>query len=224
MISLVNKIPNLTLPRAEIVKINCNYNLYRDIALFWLQDTTRAVISLLDGNMIIFNHDADIAELREFVNVISPRSVFSDEKTLIRLFGASFHSVSVMHSDNNFNCDITSNVLSSNEIYKLLNVNGLDLPDYEYFAVDFCHRLNHNGLKYFALKDLCAAIGIYDGNTVLVNGIASHKKGMGSVALCGLLSQFKMPALAVCEKDVMPFYLKNNFSHAYNAGYWRKFS
>ena len=116
----------------------------------------------------------------------------------------------------------THNITDINEIYKLLNIKGLDLPPYEYFAVDFCHRLNHGGLKYFALKENCAAIGVFDGQAVLVNGIASHKKGMGTLALCGLLSQYNVPAFAVCEKNVTPFYLKNNFSHIYDAGYWRK--
>ena len=93
----------------------------------------------------------------------------------------------------------------------------------EFFAVDFCYRLNHGYLKYFALKEICAAIGISDGQAVLLNGIASHKKGMGSVALHGVLSQFGYKtAFAVCERDVCGFYEKNNFIHIYDGGYWRK--
>lgn len=222
MISLTNKLPRLVSTKAEIVKINCNYLNYHDVAMFWVQDENKAVISMLDGNMVIYNNGADFEELREFVAVISPTSVFSDSHTLTQLFGDDFHQVYVMQSNATFTCDATCDRLNSNEIYNLLDVKGLQLPAYEYFAVDFCHRLNHGSLKYFAIKDLCAAVGISDGHTVLVNGISSHKKSMGSVALCGLLSQFNIPALAVCEKDVMPFYLKNNFSPVYNAGYWRK--
>lgn len=222
MISLVNEIPKLSQPLAEVVKINCAYNSYGDVALFWTQDQTRAVISMLDGNMVIYNNDADIDELREFIGVISPSSVFSDAKTLTALFKDNFHEVCVVKSDKKFDCDEISDSVNSSEIYNLLNVSGLSLPPYEFFAVDFCHRLNHGALKYFAKKDLCAAIGVFDGQTVLVNGIASHKKGMGTMALQGLLSQYKTTAIAVCEKEVMPFYLKNNFEHVYNAGYWRK--
>ena len=127
-----------------------------------------------------------------------------------------------MKSAQHFKCDILPDTVNSKEIYELLDVKGLNLPFYEHFAVDFCYRLNHGQLKYFALKDKCAAIGICDGQAVLVNGIASHKKGMGSIALKGLLSQYSITALAVCEKKIMPFYLKNNFSHSYDAGYWRK--
>lgn len=222
MICLVKEIPKLSLPLAEVVKINCNYSSYSNFALFWVQNDTDAVISMLDGNMVVYNRNADIEELREFINVISPQSVFSDANTMNKLFKDKFHKVCVMQSEDNFICDRQSHTLSSDEIYRLLDIKGLEMPPYEHFAVDFCHRLNHGALKYFAIKDLCAAIGISDGHTVLVNGIASHQKGMGTLALGGLLSQYNVPALAVCEKQIMPFYLKNNFSLAYTAGYWRK--
>lgn len=222
MISLTNEIPKINLPLAEVVKINCTYQSYKDIALFWVQDQNKAVISMLDGNMVIYNHSAHIDELYEFIKVISPLSVFSDADTLTQIFNKNFHKVSVMKSAQHFKCDILPDTVNSKEIYELLDVKGLNLPFYEHFAVDFCYRLNHGQLKYFALKDKCAAIGICDGQAVLVNGIASHKKGMGSIALKGLLSQYSITALAVCEKKIMPFYLKNNFSHSYDAGYWRK--
>ena len=223
MISLVDKIPKLNSHCAESIKINCNYQLYKDVALFWVQDGNKAVISMLDGNMVILNVSADIDELREFVNMVSPLSVFSDADTMTSLFGERFHRVFVMQSDYRFKGDKPSDTLNSSEIYRLLDVKGLSLPPYEFFAVDFCYRLNHGCLKYFALKEICAAIGISDGQAVLLNGIASHKKGMGSVALHGVLSQFGYKtAFAVCERDVCGFYEKNNFRHIYDGGYWRK--
>ena len=225
MISLVNTLPTLSLPHAEVIKNNCNFNSYSDIAMFWVQNEGDAVISMLDGNMVIFNRDrkADICELREFVNVISCNSVFSDSDTLNLLFGNDFHKVFVMQSNFNFESALKSDALGSREIYALLDTDGLQPPPYEHFAVDFCHRLNHGYLKYFALKDTAVAVGISDGHSVLVNGIASHKKGAGSKALCGLLAQYNnTPAVAVCEEGVMPFYLKNNFNCGYTAGYWRK--
>ena len=222
MINLVTEIPKISLPLAEVVKINCTYDAYRDIALFWVQDETRAIISMLDGNMVIYNNDADCDELREFIAVISPSSVFSDANTLTEIFGERFHKVCVVKRQEKFLCDSKSDTVNSSEIYKLLCVKELELPPYEYFAVDFCHRLNGRQLKYFALKEKGAAIGISDGQAVLVNGIASHQKGMGSILLGGLLSQYDIPCVAVCEDSVMPFYLKNNFSLSYFAGYWRK--
>lgn len=222
MISLVFDVPEIALPLAEVVKINCTYNSYKDIAMFWVQNENKAIISMLDGNMTIYNNGADFDELREFIKVISPLSVFSDAKTMERLFQNSFHRVCVMKSEHRFKCDLHLDSLNSGEIYQLLDVDGLELPPYEHFAVDFCHRLNHGYLKYFALRTKCAAVTISDGQAVLLNGIASHQKGMGSVALCGVLAGIDLPCLAVCEENVMPFYLKNNFSHAYDAGYWRK--
>lgn len=222
MINLVNEIPKLNLPLAEVVKINCTYNSYKDVAMFWAQNENKAIISMLDGNMTIYNNGADFDELREFIKVISPLSVFSDADTMGRLFQNSFHRVCVMKSEHRFDCDFHSDSLNSSEIYKLLDVDGLELPPYEHFAVDFCHRLNHGYLKYFALKNKCAAVAISDGQAVMLNGIASHQKGMGSVALFGVLAGVDLPCLAVCEQKVMPFYLKNNFSHVYDAGYWRK--
>lgn len=222
MILLVNEIPNDLALCAESLKINCTYSLYKNEALFWEQDDQKAIISMLDGNMVIYNNSANIDELREFIDVISPRSVFSDADTLTALFGQTFHKVFVMKSEWRFSCDVNTETLSSGEIYKLLNTEGLEMPPYEHFAVDFCYRLNHGQLKYFALKEKCAAVGISDGQAVLVNGIASHKKGMGSLALQGLLSFYDMPIFAVCEEHIIPFYIKNNFSHIYDAGYWRK--
>ena len=222
MISLVNEIPKLNLPLAEVVKINCTYNLYKDIAMFWLQNENNAIISMLDGNMTIYNNGADCDELRQFINVISPLSVFSDAKTLEKLFENKFHRVCVVKSEHRFDCNLQSDALNSSEIYRLLDVDGLQLPPYEHFAVDFCYRLNHGQLKYFALKNKCAAITISDGQAALLNGIASHQKGMGRAALCGVLAGYNMHCLAVCEESVLPFYLKNNFYHIYDAGYWRK--
>ena len=222
MICLVNEIPKISLPLAEVVKINCTYNAYSDIALFWVQNNDAAIISMLDGNMVIYNAYADIAELKEFIGVISPSSVFSDKETLTQLFGNDFHEVCVVNSNHDFKCESPSQIANSKEIFDLLNVSEFELPPYEYFAVDFCCRLNHGQLKYYALKNECAAVGISDGQSVLINGIASHKKGMGSIALDGLLAQYDVTALAVCEETVLSFYLKNHFTHTYNAGYWRK--
>lgn len=223
MISLTNKIAEIRKCAAEAVKINCTYQLYNDIALFWTQGSNKAIISMLDGNMTIYNNGngADIDELRQFIKAVSPLSVFSDADTMTRIFGQNIHRVCVMKSEHRYKSNIVSDRLSSDEIYKLLDTDGLNLPPYEHFAVDFCYRLNHGQLKYFALKQKCAAVTISDGKTLLLNGIASHLKGMGTVALNGVLSHSNLPCLAVCEANIKPFYEKNNFCHIYDAAYRR---
>lgn len=221
MILLADKIQKIEKTAAEAVKINCTCELYGDIALFWTQNKDKSIICMLDGNMTIYNNGADFDELRQFVNAVSPLSVFSDADTVTRLFGSDIHRVCVMKREHSPCGNFLSDTLSSGEIYKLLDVNGLNLPPYEHFAVDFCYRLNHGQLKYFALKNKCAAVTISDGNVLLLNGIASHSKGMGTVALNGVLSQSELPCLAVCESNLMPFYQKNNFRHIYDAAYRR---
>ncbi len=224
MISLTKDLSPINLPLAEAVKINCLYKSYSDIALFWKQNDGDAIISMLDGNMTIYNKSANIDELLEFVRVISPSSIFSDANTLTLLFGEKFHRVCVMKSHARYECLISSDTLSSRQAYDLLNIEGLSLPDYEHFAVDFCHRLNHGHLKYFAIEDKCIAVAIFDESTALINGIASHEKGFGRVALGGLLASLSHTPIAVCEDKLKPFYIKNHFFHSYDAGYWRKSS
>ena len=172
MISLTNKIAEIRKCAAEAVKINCTYQLYNDIALFWTQGSNKAIISMLDGNMTIYNNGADFDELQQFIKAVSPLSVFSDADTMTRIFGQNIHRVCVMKSEHRYKSNIVSDRLSSDEIYKLLDTDGLNLPPYEHFAVDFCYRLNHGQLKYFALKQKCAAVTISDGKTLLLNGIA----------------------------------------------------
>lgn len=221
MIKFTKNPPAVKAHCAEAVKINSAREMYSDIALFWVQNNGDSIIGMLDGNMVIYNNAADTDELREFVSVIAPKTVFSDSDTLSALFGDAFHTVCVMQSDANYISDLQSDRLCSKEIYNLLDVDGLSLPPYEFFAVDFCHRLNHGGLDYFAIKDSCCAVCISGGETVLINGIASHSKGMGTAALNGVLSKYTGKTfLAVCEKDLCDFYLKNNFKLSYLAGYW----
>lgn len=221
MIKLTKDIPEFLLPRAEVIKINCNREIYHDESLFWVQNEDKAIISMLDGNMVIYENGADFDELLEFINVISPTSVFSDAKTLTSLFGENFERVFVMEARGEYECDKPSDKLSSREIYEILNVEGLELPDYEYFAPDFCRRLNRGFLKYYAKKGEFAAVIISDGAHRLLNGIASNIKGGGTKALCGVLEGTN-GAIAVCRKELKEFYLKNRFEHIYDAGYWRK--
>ena len=84
MISLINELPKFTTLSAELVKINCLYDNYKNdpSVMFWSQDNDKCLIAMTDGNMIIFNNGADTEELSEFVAVLSPACVFSDMDTL----------------------------------------------------------------------------------------------------------------------------------------------
>ena len=225
MISLVNELPQIEKISAEWVKIKCLYEAYKndDKVLFWVQDQNRAVISMTDGNMIIFNISADFEELKEFTDVLSPVCVFSDYDTLCAIDRVPPERINIMYRLADVESDRLSDNLKSDEIYSLLDVSGLSLPEYPYFAVDYCRRLNMGTADYFAIKNKCAAVTFNCGNTAIINGIAAKEKGFGTVALKGVLSKNKGRHFLVCCRDkVKGFYDKNGFSLLYYGGYWVK--
>lgn len=225
MIALTNELPELATDSAELVKIRCLYDSYKndDKVLFWCQDGDRAVISMTDGNMIIHNRSADIEELKEFVDVLSPACVFSDYETLVGIDRKPKERINIMYIDAERLSNTASDTLSSKEIYDLLDVDGLSLPEYPYFAVDYCRRLNLGFADYFALRDKCAAITFNTGGCAIINGISAKEKGYGGVALKAIVSKNKGRKLFVCCRDkVKGFYEKNGFLPLYYGGYWVK--
>ncbi len=223
MIKLTSSLPALKPLNAESVKIHCLFECYKDSpdVLFWTQDETKALISLTDGNMIIHNISADMEELTEFVDVMNPVCVFSDIKTLESLNRKPKEKINVMYRKADIDGETKGDTLSSKELYSLLDTNGLSLPEYPHFAVDFCRRLNNNAADYFALENTCAAITFNCQNAAIINGIASHKKGFGSVALRAVLQKNKGRTLLVCCREkIKGFYEKNGFIPLYFAGYW----
>lgn len=225
MISLVNVIPEINKLSAEAVKINCLYDAYKndDSVLFWVQSGNRAVISMTDGNMIIYNNGADIEELSQFVALLSPVCVFSDMETLSGLGLTPDENINVMHIKADIKAETVGDELSSREIYNLLDVDGLSLPEYPYFAVDYCRRLNKGYADYFALRDKCAVITFNSKDKAIINGLASHQKGYGSIALKAILQKnYGRDFLVCCRDSVKGFYEKNGFKKLYDAGYWVK--
>ena len=225
MITLVNEIPFLESLSAEAVKINCLYESYKNDSsvMFWVQDERRAYISMTDGNMIIYSVKADYEELTEFVDILGPACVFSDSETLEKIGRTPPENINVMYRNADIIGQIQSDSLSSKELYSLLDVKGLSLPEYSYFAVDYCKRLNNGFAKYFALKNKCVAITFNCKNYAIINGLASRQKGFGSVALKGILHKnYGKEFLVCCRDSVIGFYEKNGFKKLYNAGYWVK--
>ena len=225
MISLVNELPSFEKTNAELIKIKCLYDCYKNDThvLFWVQDNEKAVISLTDGNMIICNFCAETEELKEFVNVISPACVFSDYDTLCSIGRKPKEKINVMSRKADIEGEAVGDTLSSDMLYSLLDTDGLSLPEYPYFAVDYCRRLNMGGADYFALRDKCAVISFKSGENAIINGIASHEKGYGSIALNNILKKNYGKTLYVCCRDkVKGFYEKNGFDLLYFAGYWVK--
>lgn len=225
MITLVKALPEAPLNTAEMIKIKCLFDCYNtdDTVLFWCQNGDRAVISMTDGNMIIHNNSADLEELREFVDMLSPACVFSDTKTLCGIGRKPKEPINIMWRQADIEGEPLSDEMDSRELYALLDVEGLSLPEYPYFAVDYCRRLNMGSAKYFALKDKCAVITFNTGDTAIINGLASREKGYGSVALKAILQKNYGKSFFVCCRDkVKGFYEKNGFIMLYTGGYWVK--
>ncbi len=225
MITLTENLPFLDCLSAEAVKINCLYESYKDdeSVMFWVQDDGKAYISMTDGNMIIYSVSPDYEELSEFVSVLNPACVFSDSETLKKIGKTAPENINIMYRKADILGESKSDSLSSKELYELLDVKGLSLPQYPYFAVDYCRRLNSGKAKYFALRDKCAVITFNCGDYAIINGLASREKGYGSIALKGILQKnYGKHFLVCCRDSVMPFYQKNGFEKLYNAGYWVK--
>lgn len=225
MISLINKLPYFDGITAENLKIKCLFDCYcdDDRVMFWQQDDAKAVISMTDGNMIIYNRSADFEELCEFVDMLSPVCVFSDYDTLCAINRKPQERINIMSRECDIEGETQGDCVSSSEIYDLLDVDGLSLPEYPYFAVDYCRRLNHGGADFFALKQKCAVITFKSGENAIINGIAAKEKGFGSVALNAVIQKNRGRRLFVCCRDkVKGFYEKNGFDLLYFAGYWVK--
>ncbi len=225
MITLVNEFPFIDSLSAEAVKINCLFDSYKNDSsvMFWVQDNGKAYISMTDGNMIIFSLEPDFEELSTFVSVLNPACIFSDRVTLEKIGRTPPENINIMYRKADIKGEAECDSLSSKELYDLLDVKGLSLPEYPYFAVDYCRRLNKSKAQYFALKNKCAAITFNCGNYAIINGLVSKEKGYGSIALKGILQKnYGKDFLVCCRDSVMPFYQKNGFRKLYNAGYWVK--
>ena len=225
MIKLINELPKISRLSAELIKIRCLFESYKNDSsvMFWSQDEEKCLIAMTDGNMIIFNNGADYLELSEFVSVLSPACIYSDYETLKSLNRLPDENINVVYKKADIEGDTPCDELKSDELYKLLDVEGLSLPDYPHFAVDYCRRKNLGFAKAFAIKDKCAVITFNTEDTAIINGLASHEKGYGSIAIRGILQKnYGKDFLACCRDSVLPFYLKNGFIKLYNAGYWVK--
>lgn len=225
MIKLVKELPELQIDNAELVKIQCLFEAYRDDekVLFWIQDDNKAIISFTDGNMILFNNNAEAEELKEFVDAISPVCIYSDYETLCFLDRKPKEKINVMCRAADAEEVITGDSMTSDRLYELLNVEGLSLPSYPYFAVDYCRRLNLGTADYFAITNKCAIISFNYKNKAIINGLASHEKGYGTIALKAILGKnFGRNLLVCCRDRVKGFYEKNGFKLLYFSGYWVK--
>lgn len=221
MIKLIYSLPEITSANVEYLKIKCLFDSYGEdnSVCFWVQTQSDTYISLSDGNMIIKSDGCDVSELCEFVNVMRPKTVFSDLETL-KISGIKIaEEINVMVRKADIKSPIQSDSFSSKEIYGLLNIPDFPLPDYPHFAVDFCRRLNRNFAQYFGIKEKSVAVSFNSGNFALINGIVSRQKGFGELTLKGIMSKnYGREILVCCKNELTGFYEKFGFRKIYKAG------
>lgn len=222
MINRINSLPEWDNPSAEMIKIDNLYRSYREEIQLFMQAETGAVISLLNKDVIISGR-INAMEVKKFFAFIKPESVFSSQENLKQLFDG-FESVNVIicEKPSKFKGgSVFNDYFSSEEMYSILNYGGFSLPPYEYFATDYCRRLNHGLIKVFGKKDTCAAIILENIKFRLLSGIVTKQKGLGSSLLLSAVSG-DIPVLSICRDELLPFYIKFGFKPLYKAGYWRK--
>lgn len=223
MINKIDTLPKADKPSAEMIKTQNMFAAYKDESQLFFQSDTGTLIFLLNKDAIIYGGTAD-DEIKKFLAFLRPASVFSSSNNLKTLFG-DFEEVNVLILDKpvSTKTGLFENELSSREIYDILCVDEFDLPPYEYFATDYCRRLNRGLIKVFSKRGVCAAITLESENYRLLSGIVSKQKGLGGALLIAAVSGEK-PVLTVCRDELVPFYIKYGFKPLYKAGYWRKHS
>ena len=98
MIALTDFLPEASELNAEYVRIKCLFDCYKDDkdVLFWEQNGGKAYISLASGDMTVFCENGDLTEIKEFISVISPRSIFGSLEALKKMGFSDIHSLFVM--------------------------------------------------------------------------------------------------------------------------------
>ena len=220
MIRLTDRLPELTEPDAVGFKLHALFECYADTALFWTQESRDTCFGLLDGHLILSAKQPVDQELRHFVSFLSPKSIFTHPETLASLGLTATETVFVLAAKGTPGEVLSADTVSSREVYELLSVEGLSLPDYPSFAVDYCRKINHGLASVFAQKGRGAAVTLLHGNYALLNGLASHQKGFGSLAVQHILHENATKTVLVCcRAPLCKFYKKNGFSPVGQAVY-----
>lgn len=231
MITLIKEIPSLPVLSAPYIKICCTaaaYAEYDKIALFWKQTddnkNVTALMCLLDNCLTIYNGGADSDELRGFINMLSPRIVFTDKATANKLGLPISTLCDTLYRDPPFEfTDAAENTYEGiNKAYETIT-ERLYVGDKEAFFADMSHRVRHNCGTYVTTP-LSAAFLLYCDEGSILSGIAvkevRERSGIGSATLKRVMMLSRNKRMYVCaEKKNTPFYLKNGFNTIEECGY-----
>ena len=213
MIKLISDLPEVSSEDLGFLKIKCLFDCYGSDknTLFWRQDEA-SYLSLSVCDMVISEGDINAEELREFIAVISPKSIFCPYDTAVLLGLAPNETVNVMRRQADIMGDTDSDCLSSRDLYDIMDISEFTLPNYPDFAVDYCRRFNMGQADYYGIKNKCAAVSLSSGGYTLIIGIVIRQKGFGEKALIGIIKKnYGKTVLAYCRDGLTGFYEKYGF-------------
>lgn len=220
MIKSLKVLPDVFGENPESVKFLGNYDVYRNSAKFYTDLKGSFALCILDLNAVICGEPENYEELNEFLKMSGVKSVFSGSYILKGLEFKNAKIVSVYKKSADLSASLESDGFKSDEVYEMLLKGGFPLPEFEYFAVDYCRRKNNKNAFVFGKRNEFLSLGLKHKNVCLINGVVSFKKGGGRKALKGLEAVSGCEKiLACCTEENEGFYEKCGFKKIGNAVY-----
>lgn len=220
MIKSLTALPDVFGTNPESVKFLGNYDVYKNSAKFYTDLKGSFALCILDLNAVICGKPENFEELNAFLKMSDVKSVFLNSDNLKELEFKNAKIVSVYEKSAVLSANFESGEFKSDEVYNMLLKGGFSLPEFEYFAVDFCRRINLKNTFVFGEKNEFLSLGLKHENVCLVNGVVSFKKGGGRKALMGLEAVSGCEKiLACCTEENEGFYEKCGFIKTGSAVY-----
>lgn len=221
---------NLYEDDAALVKIHCLYFAYgvgSKVVGFFKQiddnNNITALISVAGGNVNLWQKNADIEELKSYLNFIGANNVFTSLDTANKLALKSIKPCFLMKTQQdvlNKGCVIGEE--TPRRILEILKT-GLVIQNDDEFLSDVTYRLYH-GAAGFALSDKGAGLVFKSKVCSIIGGLAvlpdfRRKGGFGSELLKELREQsISSNFFVCCEEKNIGFYNKNGLIVVQKAG------
>ena len=204
---------------AKIEGYAVTYGTDYDFAKFYHQESD-AALSWIDGNVTLWcSKNADMSEIRGFLDFIGYSSVQSTEEVILSLFGEVSDSSYIVKYISGAVCkpENYSDSCDLKLIYSLLTDSGFELGRYDAFVTDVCSRINSGTASFGCIAEnncpvACAFRLFENEKAVLLGAVAtaeSHRgKGLASSLVPYMAGKTK-PAFLFCRNDSLRFFYEN---------------
>ncbi len=202
------------------VRLNATNIAYKNqpFVLNWTQYVDDAPVAFLQkvyNNLtILTTENADLDEIREFINVVGADSVFATKDL-------GFEKCGFILKSKNQPCEKSHIKEIKAPDYKKVfyNLNGaFEGIDFEGFYLDFSHRVRHNTARVFADDNYNAVltIGWETQDSAVVSAVSVlpdfQNQGLGRCLINSALNSLKNKTVYLyCEEQNIPFYEKCGF-------------